>query len=801
MLLLFGTVAAGCTSFEPARDNAAILKELAANYAASDQRFRPKKRMPYSIAVAPVRNEVTTGGGVPPAGKGKAGEEGKTGEEGKEGQGSKEGEETEGGKEGGGGAEDAPKEEKEENAFTPFVDPALSGDVLVLRYRRPLRRQLLFSPIDPELLKNAPKLQRKIRTVQGGEAGVVYICPRCQNDVDWDQEQCQTCGLRLAPEPVEVCPRCQDSVSPAHDRCSTCGLPFPRDVEPPTEEPGEGEGPVSEPGDERFICYLCGDELDDQNASSCPNCHVALVRPLRDLDGRYVGEITQPEFDPSGRRAWFPANSDLIQEEIAQLLKDYNIFSDVHAMTERKMDEETLVDLASAQNYNFVLVPTLKRYEVAYEGINGWWYPSMALWVGAWLPSLWLPGENYSFDMELEIKLIHARSGRELKTWNRRFPAKPRAKVDQIDRGWYPWSVVLVPAVNLVRQSGYKAIYEGLMPLAKETIKEEILRRVHANFVEKPPPPMPSKSRRSLAMLVGSDTAKEMPPGASVLAYTSNDMDAMDKLLTEVSGWARPPAKLAKRKKNLDWGEVKRFEAASPAEFKPSLENLRNFLSVDVRKLQREDTFLFYFTGFGVTELSQDANLWGDGYERYLVLGETDYNDLAGTALSISELKRHVDQAPCRNVLVILDTSFTVIPDDLPEGDHKTFPKQEDIGQDLGDKFLTDLTMRGGGGRCAVLAAAGSGFYAVESQFTEPPDLSVLTSCFVKGVRGAADYDKDGQVLVQEAYMYAVEECQRWGSFNIGEPLEPQQLGQLTSIGVALKPKVKITGEGAGKPK
>lgn len=681
------------------------------------------------------------------------------------------------------------------NEKTGYFHASRDGGIVAVRFRRPLYRQLLFSPIDPSLRRGARDLARRLRKAQGGkvptERGVLYKCARCMNNVGATSERCPFCGLAFAPEPEGPAPAVTPPETPTTPTTPTIPATTPPGI-PPTQIVG---GPNPE-GPERFRCHKCGRDVPP-DATVCPICLTPYFASPLEMQGEPIRDLPEGEFFAAadGSLVYSPDAFEL-QEQIAQAMRDYGLLQGVRNMRETNMGHADLLTIAWNEGDTLLLEPKLKRCDIRYRGLSTLRFVgNTALWVFPWLPSLWWPGaEQYEVTVELELSLFHARTGKAIAKWNTRYVGKEMGFVNQVDRGWYPWSNLGVPA-GFFLQGGREDVFKAFYPLALAKVKEQLLDQLYASFVESPAIIPKAVQARNVALLIGVDSVEL---AQAKLDYVENDINAMQKVFTEVSRFA--PAKGAEGQgRSRTSGEVVRMDTVQAVEQKdhmPTLANVRAWLTKELPKLDRVDNFIFYFAGYGAAKKVDDTGtLWGDGYEKYLCFKDTDPNNLPGTALSMTELNRILDDARCRQVLVILDTSFAVQAD-VEEASSRTL-KGIDIDPDevtLTNDFLEELGRRGSGKRCAVIAASSFKEPAYEADgVNENEGGGVLTDAFVRGVRGAADEhvkgNNDGKVRVAEAFDFTKDAARDTGSFVVGERIDVQTFGKPKRVGILLKPK------------
>ena len=145
-----------------------------------------------------------------------------------------------------------------------------------------------------------------------------------------------------------------------------------------------------------------------------------------------------------------------------------------------------------------------------------------------------------------------------------------------------------------------------------------------------------------------------------------------------------------------------------------------------LRALPKRATVFVYFSGHGMTEA-------GDGY---WITQDAEVNDLAATCLSDTELRKFLGDVAAERLLVMIDACYAAATVN---------------GQQNAAKGLDDVLQKFTGKGHAILSASGDGEQALEAN-----DLkhSVFTYFLLEGLRGKADEDADGVVVLPELTNY-----------------------------------------------
>jgi len=145
----------------------------------------------------------------------------------------------------------------------------------------------------------------------------------------------------------------------------------------------------------------------------------------------------------------------------------------------------------------------------------------------------------------------------------------------------------------------------------------------------------------------------------------------------------------------------------------------------DLRKLPANSTVFVYFSGHGAKEAG----------EAFWVTHDSELSDLAATAIADSDTRKFLERIVSDRVIVMLDCCYAAA----------TIKENKSVVD------LTDALSKFTGKGRAILSAAGSGEEAIEAR-----DLkhSVFTYHLLQGMRGKADANGDGVVVLPELTTY-----------------------------------------------
>src|SRR5216683_129491 len=172
-----------------------------------------------------------------------------------------------------------------------------------------------------------------------------------------------------------------------------------------------------------------------------------------------------------------------------------------------------------------------------------------------------------------------------------------------------------------------------------------------------------------------------------------------------------------------------------------TLVNVRRTLGTELkRKASPRDTVLMYFAGHGAPE-TDATSPDNDGLEKYLVVYDSDPDDLYTTGLPMREVEIIFERLAAERVVFIADTCFSgaTTGRTFSTGGRRAV---------VSEAFLTRLSHVKGR---VVLAASRANEVSAER-----PDMQhgVFTYYLLEGLRGKADLDGDNMITIDELYNY-----------------------------------------------
>jgi len=135
------------------------------------------------------------------------------------------------------------------------------------------------------------------------------------------------------------------------------------------------------------------------------------------------------------------------------------------------------------------------------------------------------------------------------------------------------------------------------------------------------------------------------------------------------------------------------------------------------------------------------SSLDGDGLSKYLLFYDTDPKALYSTAMPMDEMARIFGRISSERIVYIGDTCYSG-----GTGGRTILTRQARAS--LSEKFFDRLSS--GKGR-VILTASGADEISIEDDVL---GHGVFTYYLLKALKGDADYDSDGFITVDEAYLY-----------------------------------------------
>jgi hypothetical protein len=228
-----------------------------------------------------------------------------------------------------------------------------------------------------------------------------------------------------------------------------------------------------------------------------------------------------------------------------------------------------------------------------------------------------------------------------------------------------------------------------------------------------------AKKRETVyGVVIGINKYKNLPS----IKYATNDAREFYRYLTEVN----------KIPKDHVWLFL---------DEEATLDKIRSTLATSLRRSAgKDDTVIIFLAGHGATE-KDTTSPDGDGLEKYILPHNADPKDLYTTALPMGEIARIFQRISSERLVFISDTCYS------GASGGRTIPV---VGtrMNVSGAFLERLSQ--GKGR-VILTASDANEVSVEKDELKH---GVFTYYLLEGLRGKADFDKDGVITVDEVYRY-----------------------------------------------
>lgn len=176
-----------------------------------------------------------------------------------------------------------------------------------------------------------------------------------------------------------------------------------------------------------------------------------------------------------------------------------------------------------------------------------------------------------------------------------------------------------------------------------------------------------------------------------------------------------------------------------------TLVRLRSVLGTDLKSMAGpEDMVIIYFAGHGASE-REAGSPDGDGLEKYLLPVDSNLKNLYATALPMEEIVRIFSRIRSERLIFIADACYSGASGGRTIG-------MGGMRASISDGFLDRVAA--GKGR-VIIAASGANEVSAEKDELRH---GVFTYHLVRGLQGAADADRDGEITVEEAFGYVSRE-------------------------------------------
>jgi hypothetical protein len=415
---------------------------------------------------------------------------------------------------------------------------------------------------------------------------------------------------------------------------------------------------------------------------------------------------------------------DKFQEAMARALREVSLFERVRNIKggEREKSPEEILLNAWDHYDDLILEFTVKKYLNYYGGINGWFIPNIFIWGYGWVPSWWVADERYGGEIAVEAKFVSAHSNREI--YKREFAAKVVRDLDDFERGWMLLGIFRVPVFAALGPDNWRRINEVVMPFAVRKVQKKLLADVSEDFSGlSGSAAFAQRMRKCLALVVGLSHYEDYY--FHNIKFSARDARAFHDFLVDPRGGGIP-------KKNV------RLLLNEHASLTNVREALKGFLA---RRARSKDTVIVYFAGYGGIEQGRSGR-----FDKYIIPYDARGRDLAKSALSLAELIRSLRDIKARDVILIVDGSFS----GNPKGRSYFFRKKGEVVAPP-KKSVPDVLEVATQPNVSVLLSGAETQVAAE---IEEIRHGLFTFFLLQGLGGQADANKDDDITVAEMAAY-----------------------------------------------
>jgi hypothetical protein len=179
-----------------------------------------------------------------------------------------------------------------------------------------------------------------------------------------------------------------------------------------------------------------------------------------------------------------------------------------------------------------------------------------------------------------------------------------------------------------------------------------------------------------------------------------------------------------------------------------TLRNLRSAIGTRLKEAAgAQDMVIIFFAGHGATERDA-ASSDQDGLEKYLLTWDTDPKDVYASALPMREIAHILGRIRSERLVFIADACYSGASGGRTVG-------IGGIRANVSDAFLDRVA--GGRGKIIITASAANEVSVEKDELQH----GVFTYYLLEGLRGVADFDRDGLITVDEIYRHVSERVPR----------------------------------------
>jgi len=284
--------------------------------------------------------------------------------------------------------------------------------------------------------------------------------------------------------------------------------------------------------------------------------------------------------------------------------------------------------------------------------------------------------------------------------------------------------------VSLIQQAAAGKL--GTAPLVAASPAPPTAAPVPASDVDVPSVARAAKPNR-YAVVVGIEQYRTKLPKAD---FAARDAQTMKDYLTRTMGFSDENVALLVNE-NATRTDIEKY--------------VEHWLP---NRVEKDGTVFVYYSGHGAPNPKT-----GDAY---LVPYDGDPAFVDATSYPLKRLYEHLGKLPAKEVIVLLDSYFS------GAGGRSV------IAKGMRPMVLSVENPVLAGGKTVVLAASKGD--QVSSTYDQKGH-GLLTYCFLKGLRGEADANKDGSVDLAEVYDYLKPQVERTARREYNNDQQPQLLG------------------------
>ena len=270
------------------------------------------------------------------------------------------------------------------------------------------------------------------------------------------------------------------------------------------------------------------------------------------------------------------------------------------------------------------------------------------------------------------------------------------------------------------------------IPLIEKGI-EELKEKIHEKTAEpieiEVIPEVVPTPKNAYGVVIGIGKYKD--EGIPVLKYAKEDAIEIYNILTDPKYGNFP-------KKNV---KLLLDAQATLTEIKSAM---GTFLA---RNAGEDDMVCIYFAGHGSPEIDPTGKA-DDNLEKFIVPYDAKKDDLFGYGLSMDTVRKILDERiESKRAIFFIDSCYS------GEAGGRTFSRPDVVARNvtISEKFLEQLS---GEGRIIITASKPDEL----SHETDELKHGIFTYYLAEGLKGKADFNKDGVVTVDELYSYVYEQ-------------------------------------------